>query len=145
MIRVNKQADIEAYSAGQMFALVNDIESYPQFLPWCTASTITARGDDTLTASISVAVGGIKQQFTTSNTMQKDTAIYITLVKGPFKALKGCWRFKDNDHGGCSVRLEMQFEFKNKLLQQALGRPFQKITDSLIDAFIERAQFVYGR
>jgi len=94
-------------------------------------------------ASVSVAIGKIKQTFTTANTIEADTSVIMRLVKGPFKELHGHWRFLENDMGGCQVMLEMEFEFKSKLLKHALGAAFTKITDSLVDAFIERAQDVY--
>ena len=133
------------YSSSQMFALVNDIESYPEFLPWCTASKVIEDSGNALTASISIAIGKIKQTFTTANTIEPDSSINMSLVKGPFKELNGHWQFKDDGNGGCSVSLDMQFEFKNKLIKHTLGAAFQKIIDSLVDAFIERAQVVYGR
>ena len=143
MTRISKQANVE-YSASQMFALVNDIESYPDFLPWCTASSILEQKENALTASVSVAMGKIKQTFTTSNSMQQDSSIRMSLVKGPFKELNGHWQFENDLNGGCAVSLDMQFEFKNKLLKHTLGAAFQKIIDSLVDAFIQRARVIYG-
>jgi len=127
-----------------MFALVNDIESYPDFLPWCARTDVLEENGDSLTASVLISVGKIKQTFTTTNTMQPDTSISMKLVKGPFKELNGLWQFHDDANGGCSVSLDMQFEFKNKLLKHTLGSVFKKITASLVDAFIERARVVYG-
>ena len=95
-------------------------------------------------ASVSVAIGKIKQTFTTANIIDPDTSVIMKLVKGPFKQLYGNWQFLENENGGCQVLLEMEFEFKNKLLKHALGAAFKKITDSLVDAFIKRARDVYG-
>ncbi len=127
-----------------MYALVNDIKSYPEFLPWCTEAKILEDSGHSLVASISVSVGKIKQSFTTENTMQLDSLISMKLVKGPFKELKGLWEFQDDVDGGCSVSLDMRFEFKNKLLKHTLGSTFKKITNSMVDAFVNRAQVVYG-
>ena len=142
MTKIKKQA-LVTYSAHQMFSLVCDVESYPEFLPWCTGSNILESQDNYTVASVSVAIGKIKQTFTTANTIEADTSVIMRLVKGPFKELHGHWRFLENDMGGCQVMLEMEFEFKSKLLKHALGAAFKKITDSLVDAFIERAQDVY--
>jgi len=128
----------------KMFALVNDIESYPDFLPWCSGTNVLENNGNSITASVSLSVGKIKQTFTTANTMQPDTSISMRLVKGPFKELNGYWQFHDNVNGGCSVSLDMKFKFKNKLVKHTLGSAFKKITDSLVDAFIERARVVYG-
>ncbi len=143
MTKINNQAYV-TYSAKQMFALVNDIESYPVFLPWCTKANILTTSSDAVTASISIALGKIKQNFVTANTMLADTAIIMRLVEGPFKELYGHWQFQEDNNGGCLVTLEMQFEFKNKLAKYTLGAAFEKIADSLVDAFIKRAQVVYG-
>jgi ribosome-associated toxin RatA of RatAB toxin-antitoxin module len=126
-----------------MYSLVNDIETYPDFLPWCTDANIISSNEATLTASISISVGRIKKIFTTLNTMRKGISINMTLIKGPFKELNGQWIFQDNSAGGSTVSLEMQFEFKNKLLKYTFGTAFKKIIDSLVDAFIERAYVIY--
>jgi ribosome-associated toxin RatA of RatAB toxin-antitoxin module len=126
-----------------MYSLVNEIETYPDFLPWCTDANIISSNEATLTASISISVGRIKKIFTTLNTMRKGISINMTLIKGPFKELNGQWIFQDNSAGGSTVSLEMQFEFKNKLLKYTFGTAFKKIIDSLVDAFIERAYVIY--
>jgi ribosome-associated toxin RatA of RatAB toxin-antitoxin module len=141
--KINKQANV-AYSAKQMFSLVNDIKSYPDFLPWCTDTKLLEEKNNSLIASVSISLGKIKQSFTTENTMKADTSIIMKLVKGPFKELNGYWQFHDDAEGGSSVSLEMQFEFKNKIMKHAFGAAFSKITDSMVDAFVERARVVYG-
>lgn len=143
MTKVSKKADV-TYSAKQMYALVSDIETYPEFLPWCTKTNILQQKGESLTASVSVSMGKIKQSFTTRNVMKVNDSIYMKLVEGPFKELTGHWHFRDNDDGKCSVSLDMQFEFKNKIVKHAFGAAFKKITDSMVDAFIERARVVYG-
>ena len=143
MTRISKKANVK-YSANQMYMLVNDIESYPNFLPWCTNSTITNYSDNELVASVSISIGKIKKIFVTKNTMQQDSSISMELIEGPFKKLNGQWKFKNNLDSGSTVSLEMQFEFKNKLLRYTFGTAFTKITDSLVNAFIERANVIYG-
>ena len=143
MTRISKKANVK-YSANQMYMLVNDIESYPNFLPWCTNSIVTNYGDNELVASVSISIGKIKKIFVTKNTMQQDSSISMELIEGPFKKLNGKWKFKNNLDSGSTVSLEMQFEFKNKLLRYTFGTAFKKITDSLVNAFIERANVIYG-
>lgn len=143
MTKINKQANV-AYSAKQMFALVNDIKSYPEFLPWCTETKLLEEKSNSLIASVSISLGKIKQSFTTENTMKNNTSISMKLVKGPFKELNGYWQFHEDTNGSCQVSLEMQFEFKNKIMKHTFGAAFKKITASLVDAFVERAQDVYG-
>ncbi|MAJ91785.1 MAG: ubiquinone-binding protein [Legionellales bacterium] len=142
MTRINKKAVVK-FSANQMYKLVNDIEAYPSFLPWCTDANIINDSKDSLTASVSISIGRIKKIFTTLNTMQQDISIDMKLIKGPFKKLNGSWEFKNNNNGGSTVSLVMEFEFKNKLLKYTLGGAFKKITDSLVDAFISRANDIY--
>ena len=143
MARIDKKAVVK-FSANQMFTLVNDIEAYPIFLPWCTDAFITNHSDNELVASVSISIGRIKKIFTTQNTMQQGSSISMKLIKGPFKILNGEWNFENNSEGGSTVSLEMQFEFKNRILRYTLGAAFKKITDSLVDAFIERAYDIYG-
>jgi ribosome-associated toxin RatA of RatAB toxin-antitoxin module len=140
---ISKKANVE-FSANQMYVLVNDIETYPDFLPWCTGANIISNSENTLTASISISIGKIKKIFTTFNTMQQGALINMKLLKGPFKELNGQWEFQNNTEGGSTVSLEMQFEFKNKLLKYTFGTVFKKIMGSLVDSFIERARTVYG-
>jgi len=140
--RINKKAVVK-FSANQMYKLVNDIEAYPSFLPWCTDANIINDSKDSLTASVSISIGRIKKIFTTLNTMQQDISIDMKLIKGPFKKLNGSWEFENNNNGGSTVSLVMEFEFKNKLLKYTLGGAFKKITDSLVDAFISRANDIY--
>ncbi|MEQ8289844.1 MAG: type II toxin-antitoxin system RatA family toxin [Gammaproteobacteria bacterium] len=144
MARIHKQEHVP-YSADEMFALVNDIEAYPDFLPWCTSTNVIEHHGDSLVASVSLAVGKIRQTFTTANQMQGNESIVMRLVEGPFKQLSGHWQFKSTGEGSCMVSLDMQFEFKNRLVKHTLGHAFHKITDSLVDAFIGRAQSVYGQ
>jgi len=132
------------YTAEQMYELVNDIESYPAFLPWCSDASVTVHGDDSLTASLSMAAGRIRRSFTTENTMQPGRRIDVRLVNGPFRYLSGYWTFEPEEGGACRITLEMDFEFKNKLLKMTLSKLFHHIMDSLVDAFTRRARQVYG-
>jgi ribosome-associated toxin RatA of RatAB toxin-antitoxin module len=141
---VNKSA-LVPYSAGEMYALVNDIESYPDFLPWCKTSTVLERTDDEVRASLELARSGIQKSFTTLNRLQHDKMIEMRLINGPFKHLEGFWRFHALNESNCKVMLDMEFEFSSKLLSMTVGPVFSQITSTLVDAFTQRAVQVYGK
>ena len=127
-----------------MYTLVNDIESYPEFLPWCSQARVHERDDNHLKASLTLKASKLEHSFTTENSMQPGQLIRVNLIEGPFKHLSGTWRFEDSDNSQCFITLEMQFEFKNRILKMALGKTFNKIINSLVDAFSKRAQEIYG-
>ena len=132
------------YTSNEMYVLVNDIESYPSFLPWCTEAKILSQQEESLTATLSMALGKIKQSFTTENTMQDGSRIDIQLIEGPFKHLSGYWRFIQEDEQSCHIHLHMHFEFKNKIIKHTLGKAYYKVMDTLVESFVQRAQQVYG-
>lgn len=134
------------YTPAEMFALVDDIERYPEFLPWCRAAVVHSRTADTVHASISVAKGGVHQQFSTLNRLQQNKMIELRLVEGPFRHLHGFWRFDldPNHEGGCIVQLDLEFEFSSKLISITVGPVLEKIAESFIDAFWARAKEIYG-
>jgi ribosome-associated toxin RatA of RatAB toxin-antitoxin module len=141
---VHKSA-LVLYSAGDMYALVNDIESYPRFLPWCRSTQVLSRNSDEVRARIEMHKGGVHKFFTTCNRLQEDKMIEIRLLEGPFLRLEGFWRFQALRRDACKVSLDMEFEFISPLLQMAIGPVFKQITHSLIDAFCRRAVELYGR
>jgi ribosome-associated toxin RatA of RatAB toxin-antitoxin module len=128
-----------------MYALVIDVESYPEFLPWCVHAQVHTGNDTHSIASLSLAVARLKYTFTTENHMEPGRSINIQLVKGPFKDLKGYWRFEPIDEKSCAIALKMNYEFKSRLLNHTIGKAFYLIVNSLVDAFAQRAQQVYGR
>lgn len=131
------------YSAEKMYALVDDVPSYPQFLPWCRSASEISRDEDEVQASIELYKSGIHKSFTTRNRLQPHKMIEMRLVEGPFKHLEGFWRFERLDDNACKVSLDIEFEFATRLLDMTLGRVFGQITSSLIDAFLKRAQQLY--
>ncbi|MDZ7735705.1 MAG: type II toxin-antitoxin system RatA family toxin [Gammaproteobacteria bacterium] len=131
------------YTAAQMYQLVNDVAAYPQFLPWCHHVDILDEGERELTARVTLSLGKLQQSFTTRNRMYPHESIEMELVEGPFQHLMGIWAFEPLD-SGCRVSLDMRFEFKSKLARMAMGGPFHKVVNSLVDAFIQRARSVYG-
>jgi len=133
------------YSAAEMYALVNDVESYPQFLPWCRSSRVLSRNEDEVRATIELARGAIQKSFTTCNRLQKDKMIEIRLVEGPFHHLEGFWRFDALDEKASRVSLDLDFDFSSRILSLALGPVFGQIANTLVDSFQKRAVQVYGK
>lgn len=141
-----KKTAVVPYTTRQMYDLVNDIEAYPEFLPWCADARVTVHGEDSLTASLSMASGHIRQSFTTENSMQPGRRIEVHLVSGPFRYLTGSWDFEPVDDGkSCRISLQMDFEFRNKILKLTLSKLFHHIVNTLVDAFTRRAVSIYGR
>ncbi len=144
MATVNKSA-LVLYSAAEMYGLVENIEAYPQFLPWCRSARILSRSADEVRATIEMAKSGVHKSFTTCNRMQANKMIDIRLLEGPFKRLQGYWRFEPLRAGASKVSLDMEFEFANTLLRVAVEPVFKQIANSLVDAFCKRAVDLYGR
>lgn len=144
MRKVNKSA-LVPYSAAAMYALVNDVERYPEFLPWCRGAKVLAHTESEMQASLELARGGFHKTFTTRNALLPGEAITMTLLDGPFKHLEGRWHFTDLDHEGSKVALDMEFEFKSGVLDLMAGPVFHEICNSLVDAFIRRAAAVHGK
>ncbi|OOE63973.1 MULTISPECIES: SRPBCC family protein [Salinivibrio] len=131
------------YSAEQMFALVNDVESYPAFLPGCVSTRLIEHTETTMVASLDVAKAGIKKTFTTKNYLVDNSRIDMTLVDGPFKRLSGGWKFTPLSSDACKIELDLEFEFTNRLVEAAFGRIFSELTSSMVKAFTERAKEIY--
>ncbi|MDX1655135.1 MAG: type II toxin-antitoxin system RatA family toxin [Candidatus Competibacteraceae bacterium] len=144
MANVHRSA-LVPYSAAEMFALVDDIESYPRFLPWCRSSRVLSRNDDEVRATLELAKGGVQKSFTTCNRLQRNKMIEIRLVEGPFHHLEGFWTFRSLEEQACKVSLDMDYEFANGLLSMAIGPIFNQIANSLVEAFCQRAEQIYGR
>lgn len=143
MTTINKSA-LVPYSPAQMFDLVDDIEAYPEFLPWCSSTRVISRDDDLVRATIELSRGGVEKAFTTANRNQKNKMIEIRLVDGPFKRLDGFWRFDALGDDGCKISLDLEFEFSSRMLGMVVGPVFSQIANSLVDAFHKRAKDVYG-
>ena len=132
------------YSAEQMFALVDKVEDYPSFLPWCGQVEVRERGPDRLVAAITIDYHGIKQSFTTENSNTPPTAMQMKLVKGPFSHLDGQWHFRALRPDACKVEFDLHYEFSSKLLEKIIGPVFAKIADSFVESFRQRAESLYG-
>ncbi len=133
-----------AYSAEQMFALVDDVEKYPQFLPWCGEVRVVERTGHELVATLAINYHGIKQQFTTKNNNQPPHLMQMNLVEGPFRQLSGCWKFTELRADACKIEFDLNYEFSSKLLEHLIGPVFSKIANSFVDSFCTRAEALYG-
>jgi ribosome-associated toxin RatA of RatAB toxin-antitoxin module len=132
------------YSAEQMFDLVEDVESYPQFLPWCAGSRIVADHEGGMDASIDIAYRGIRASFTTRNQHRYPEQIRLELIDGPFRSLIGHWDFLPLRAGACKVQLSLDYEFASGLLGRAVAPVFDAIANSMVDSFALRAEQMYG-
>ncbi|MDH5300341.1 MAG: type II toxin-antitoxin system RatA family toxin [Gammaproteobacteria bacterium] len=139
-----KRNALVPFSAQQMFDLVDDIEAYPQFLPWCKSASVHSRDALQVTASIEIAKAGIQQTFTTRNLNTQGEVIEMQLVDGPFQALHGYWRFQALNENACKVSLDLEFEFSSKVLSMTLGPVFSQICNTMVEVFVKRAREVYS-
>ena len=144
MTIISKSA-LVTYSPEQMFKLVDDIEAYSDFLPWCGKATELFRDESNVEASLLISHSGLNKEFTTRNKNTQSEKIEMHLVNGPFKNLDGIWLFEPLGDTACKVSLNLEFEFSSKLIGLTLGPVFSKIANSLVDAFIKRAEVVYGQ
>ena len=127
-----------------MFELVNNIDDYSQFLNWCDSSSILNQSDNQITASVEINKGGIKQTFSTLNTLTPYQSIVMELVDGPFDELSGEWRFEPLGENAAKIHLDLQFKFKSMLIDMALSPVFKNIANSQLDSFVARAKYIYG-
>jgi len=143
MTTISKSA-LVSYSPEQMFRLVDDIEAYSDFLPWCGKATELSRDENNVEASLLISHSGLNKEFTTRNKNTSVKKIEMHLVNGPFKNLDGIWLFEPLGETACKVSLNLEFEFSSKIIGITLGPVFSKIANNLVDAFIKRADTVYG-
>ncbi len=139
-----KRNALVPYSSRQMFELVNGIEDYPRFLPWCRSSQIIRRTDEEVIASLEVNWKGIHKSFTTSNRLYPYDRVEISLVKGPLHRLDGIWTFQELDEHACKIILDLEFEFTGHFIDRFFQPVFQHIANTLVEAFTQRATELYG-
>ena len=134
------------YSAHEMFRLVTDVAEYPQFLPWCDHAQVLEADDEGMKAEVGIAFGGIRQTFVTRNDHVPGQRVDMRLVEGPFSNLDGRWCFSPvaGDERACKVALDLNYGFKSTALAAVVGPVFDRIAGSLVDAFVKRAEQVYG-
>ncbi len=138
-----KRSEEVSYRAAQMYALVDDIAAYADFVPMCVASEVHERTPDEVRASLTLAKSGMEKSFTTLNRLQHDKMIEVRLVDGPFKQLEGFWKFEERENNQCEVILDLEFELSNKLFGVMFGSVFQQVASKLVDSFVERAKMIY--
>lgn len=143
MASIEKSILIE-YSALQMFELVDRVEDYPLFLPWCGSTRVEFRDELKTIATLNVDYLGVKSHFTTENDKLCPSRISLRLVDGPFRRLDGAWRFKSLAENACKVEFELSYEFSSKVFERIIGPVFNQINNVYMDAFVRRAQVVYG-
>lgn len=158
MKQVNKSV-LLWYSPREMYALVTAVEDYAQFLPWCARAEVLQQHDDGVTARLHIAFAGIKQAFTTRNTNTEASQVHMHLVDGPFSKLEGTWKFTPLQKPGspasapgealpeptaCKVEFSLSYDFSSRSLALVISPVFDRIANTFVDAFVKRAEQVYG-
>jgi ribosome-associated toxin RatA of RatAB toxin-antitoxin module len=142
MKKIARSAIVE-HSAAEMYALVEDIEAYPTFLPRCKAAVVHERRAGTTKATLTVGVGALSQSFTTLNENRPGEAIAMRLVEGPFRRFAAHWRFVALSPDACRIEFSLQYEFSGRTLGRLLAPLFDGIADAMVEAFVRRAAAVY--
>ena len=142
MAKVEKSV-LVPYSAAQMYALVDAVERYSEFLPWCGGTSLIARTETLTEATIHINYHHVKQSFTTVNTKTFPSLMVISLKDGPFSHLTGAWQFKALSEQACKIEFTLNYEFANQLLEKIISPVFNHIANTFVDAFVERAEKVY--
>ncbi|WP_137700532.1 type II toxin-antitoxin system RatA family toxin [Marimonas lutisalis] len=138
------------YHARQMFDLVADVAAYPQFLPWCAAARVRSvtpmeDGGDEMLADLVISFKVFRERFGSRVCLYRDDErIETEYIEGPFKYMRSTWEFRDVDDGACEVKFFVDFEFKNIILQKAIGLVFNEAMQRIVRAFEERAKVLYG-
>ena len=143
MHNISKSA-IVPYSCKEMYQLVNQVDRYPEFLDWCTSTSILNQTEDQVTASVKINKSAFNQSFTTINNLTPNKRIDMQLKDGPFSHLSGYWKFTKLNNSACKIELQLQFDFSSKLVDVAISPIFSSIANSQLDAFVKRAKYVYG-
>ncbi|MET0517733.1 MAG: type II toxin-antitoxin system RatA family toxin [Burkholderiaceae bacterium] len=141
------------YSPHEMYALVTDVRRYPEFLPWCERAELLDERPEGITARLSLSYAGVRQSFTTRNTHEPDRRLHMALVDGPFSQLDGIWQFialnkpgqaADGAPQACKIEFELSYAFSNRALEMVVSPVFDRIANTFVDSFVQRAEAVYG-
>lgn len=143
MKRISRSA-IVGHPAKQMYELVEDIEAYPRFLPWCTAAVVHERTGRSTRATLTVGVRGLRQAFTTRNANTPGESIEMALIEGPFKSFGAAWRFRALSPEACRIEFTLEYEFASRAAGRLLEPLFDRMADTMVDAFAQRAEQVHG-
>jgi ribosome-associated toxin RatA of RatAB toxin-antitoxin module len=139
-MREVKRSALIAESPARMYELINDIERYPLFVPWCTAARVQSRTDSEVVATLNIKRGPLRAEFTTRNLLEPGKRVLMQFVSGPFRVLEGLWTLTPLGELGCRVELEMRFEFANRVAGTLFEPLFEDTAASLVDAFVKRAR-----
>ncbi len=139
MKRISRSAIVQR-SANALYALVEEIESYPEFLPWCAAARVRERTPGRTVATLALNVKGVRQSFTTENTNTPGNSIELRLLEGPFKRFAAAWRFSPLEASASKIEFSLEYEFTNLIVAQALEPIFNRIADGTVEAFVRRAE-----
>ena len=142
MAKISKDL-VVPYTTQQMYELINAVDLYPEFLPWCSAVEVHTHTEDELAATIHLAKGPVKYSITTKNSMIPGNKIDMEYVAGPFKSCNGSWQFIDQA-GNCQILFDMEYQFINRMKRLLIEPVFNPIANTLIDAFHKRAEQIYG-
>ncbi len=135
------------YSASEMYSLVTAIEAYPGFLPWCDKSELLTQDAHGMTARLHLHYAGLRHAFTTRNTHTPERSVVMALVDGPFSALDGTWLFSPIGAAGsaaCRVEFDLRYAFSSRALETVLSPVFDRVANTFVDSFVQRAEQVYG-
>lgn len=135
------------YSPREMYGLVTDVNKYSEFLPWCETARVVELHENGMTAEMGISFGGVRQTFSTRNVHTQDSEVHMRLLNGPFSHLEGRWNFLalgDGSQRACKVELTLNYGFDSSTLSKLVGPAFDKVAANLVDAFVKRAQLVYG-
>ncbi len=132
------------YTAEQMFDLVADVQHYRDFLPWCAASVVKSRTDTDLEADLKIGFGPFREAFTSRVALERPRTVNVKYEDGPFRYLNNQWTFTPVEHG-CRVDFFVDFEFRSRMLQSAIGVVFNQAVQAMVKAFLKRARDIYGR
>ena len=144
MAKVEKSVLI-GHSAAEMYGLVADVDAYPQFLPWCSGTEVKQLDPHRAEATLHVNYHGLRLHFTTENRMEQGELIDMNLVNGPFKHLDGYWRFVPLSEQACKIEFRLSYELSGKLVEKIAGPVFNHIANTLVEVFVKRAVFLYGK
>jgi ribosome-associated toxin RatA of RatAB toxin-antitoxin module len=140
-----ERSALVSHSSERMYGLVNDVDRYQEFLPWCGGSKVLERGDDHMLASVTMAFHGLHKTFVTRNVLSPFEQVSMLLVEGPFETLHGDWYFKHLTESACKIEFKVEYSFANRLLSSLVGPVFKSMCDSMVDSFSQRANSLYHK
>jgi coenzyme Q-binding protein COQ10 len=140
----HKETRVLGWSAVQMFDLVADVARYGEFLPWVSAVRVRSNSESEMVADLIVGFKGLRENFTSKVSKVQPKSISVDYIDGPLKYLKNQWDFADDGAGGCSLSFEVDFAFKSKMFEMIAGQVFERALKKMTDAFVARAEALYG-